>query len=292
MRFALAVLMVLIPAAVAAAALEESYYASRAAAIKKFRQPGEFDDARIKEHDIALADLLKQLRRIVGPLDLKNVVAEGKINLDTLVKGDQGFGMLDGVLHASEDDKTRIVVTTDLLLKRWLQEHRKWWRDGNVPQDVNKALQSESFYTQAISTDSAVSKYAELPIKKPAQASFAFAMLNARTQTDGPRPADNIIVSVVQGGRVYVVSAPAGASIGPIPKCDAVWQEYEKKAAAAYAAAAQFDPKEKNRPDGSKVRDQGDAAYHRCFAAQAPGDKSFPALLQQAQAIADALPSK
>ena len=48
---------------------------------------------------------------------------------------------------------------------------------------------------------------------------------------------------MVQGGRVYVVSAAAGAAIGPIPKCDAVWQEYEKKAEAAYAAAAQFDAK-------------------------------------------------
>ena len=292
MRFVLAVLMALIPAVAAAASLEETYYASRAAYIKKFQKPGEFDDARTKEHDLALADLLKQLRRIVGPLDLKDVVAEGKINLDRLVKGDEGFGMLDGVVHASADDKTRIVVTTDLLFKRWLQEHRKWWGYGNVPQEVDKALQSESFYTQAISTDSAVSKYAELPIKKPAKASFAFAMLNARTQTDGPRPVDNIIVSVVQGGRVYVVSAEAGATIGPIPKCDAVWQEYEEKAGETYAAAREFDPNDKNRPDGSKVRDQGDAAYHRCFAEQAPGEKSFPALLQQAQAIADALPSK
>ena len=290
MRLVLTVLLMLVPAIATGASLEKNYYASRAAYIKKFQKPGQFDEARTKEHDLALADLLKQLRRIVGPLDLKDVAAEGKINLDTLVKGDQGFGMLDGVVHASADDKIRIVVTTDLLFKRWLHEHRKWWGFDNVPQQADKALRSESFYTQAISTDSAVSKYTELPIKKPAKASFAFAMLNARTQTDGPRPADNIIVSVVQGGRVYVVSAEAGVTIGPIPKCDAVWQQYEQKAAEAYTAAAQFDAKDKNRPDGSKVRDQGDAAYHRCFAEQAPGEKPFAALVQQAQKLADGLP--
>jgi hypothetical protein len=292
MRFLLVVLTALVPAVATAASLEESYYASRAAYIKKFQKPAQFDDARTKEHDLALADLLKQLRRIVGPLDLKDVAAEGKINLDGLVKGDEGFGMLDGVVHASADDKTRIVMTTDLLFKRWLQEHRKWWGFGNVPQQVDKALQSESFYTQAINTDSAVSKYAELPIRKPAKASFVFAMLNARTQTDGPRPVDNIIVSVVQGGRVYVISAETRVTIGPIAKCDAVWQEYELKAQEAYAAAAQYDAKDKNRPDGSKVRDQGDTAYHRCFAEQASGEKPFAALVQQAQALADALPVK
>jgi hypothetical protein len=289
MRIVLALLMALVPAVAAAASLEAGYFSSRAAYIKKFQKPGEFNDARIKEHELALAELLKQLRQIVGPLDLKGVAAESKINLDTLIKGDEGFGMLDGVVHASEDDKIRIVVTTDRLLKRWLQEHHNWWRDGNVPTEVNKALQSESFYTQAISTDSAVSKYVELPIKKPAKASFAFAMLNTRTQTDGPRPADNVIVSVVQGGRVYVVSAAAAVAVGPIAKCDAVWQEYEQKAQDAYAAGAQSDAKAKNRPDGSKVREQGDTAYHRCFAEQAPAEKTFAALVQQAQALADAL---
>jgi hypothetical protein len=292
MRIVLALLMALVPAVAPAASLEASYFASRAIYIKKFQKPGEFDDARIKEHELALADLLKQLRQIVGPLDLKGVAAESKINLDTLIKGDEGFGMLDGVVYASDDDKTRIVVTNDLLFKRWLVEHRRWWREGNVPEEVNKALQSESFYTQAISTDSAVSKYAELPIKKPAKASFAFAMLNTRTQTDGPRPADNVIVSVLQGGRVYVVSAAAGVTIGPIPKCDAVWQEYEQKAQDAYAAGAQSDSKAKNRQDGSKVREQGDTAYHRCFAEQAPAEKAFAALVQQAQTLADALPVK
>ena len=184
-------------------------------------------------------------------------------------------------------------MTTDLLFKRWLQEHRQWWQAStNVPQEVNKALQSGRSHPGDQHGPARCLKYAELPVKKPAKASLAFAMLNTRTQADGPRPPDSVIVSVVQGGRIYVVSAEAAAAIGPIPKCDAVWQEYEKKAEEAYGAEAQFDPNDKNRPDGSKVRDQGDDAYHRCFAEQAPGEKSFPALVQQAQAIADGLPAK
>jgi hypothetical protein len=292
MRFALTILVALTSAAAGAASLEQSYYASRVAYIKEFQKPGDFDDARTERHKVALADLEKQLRRLIGPVELKGVAADGKINLDTLIKGDEGFGMLDALVYASGDDKMQIIVSTEPMFRGWLREHRKWWGNDNVPQDADKALQSEAFYTQAISTDSAVSKYVELPLKKPAKASFAFAMLNARTQTDGPRPADNMIVSVVQGGRVFVVSVAAAATIASIPECDAVWQEFEKKADETFAASGQYDAKDKNRPDGGKVRDQGDAAYHRCFAERAPRDKAFAALVQQAQAIADALPAK
>ena len=49
-----------------------------------------------------------------------------------------------------------VVVTTEGLFKIWLREHRKWWRDNNVPQDPAKALRHTSFYTQAMSTDAAV----------------------------------------------------------------------------------------------------------------------------------------
>ena len=46
-----------------------------------------------------------------------------------------------------------------------------------MPQQIGAALKDESFYTQAIPTDAAVVNFNDLPIAKPASASFAFAML-------------------------------------------------------------------------------------------------------------------
>jgi hypothetical protein len=98
-----------------------------------------------------------------------------RLNLDTLYKGDQGFGMLDGLRFDSEfgesgekagangtdgkyvEPKAHIIVTTQTMFARWLRIHKDWWDKGlkNVPQQIGSALRDESFYTQAISTDSA-----------------------------------------------------------------------------------------------------------------------------------------
>ena len=124
------------------------------------------------------AEYHPQLRRIVGTSDIKDFSAPAKSNLDTLFNGDAGFGQLDGLVYASADDKTHIVVTTEALLGHWLRAHKDWWGPAvaNVPQDVDAALKSEAFYTQALNTDAAISKYAELPLPRPAQAKLAFAM--------------------------------------------------------------------------------------------------------------------
>ncbi len=176
------------------------------------------------------------------------------------------------------DDKTHIIVTTDALLAHWLREHKDWWgpKVANVPQQVNAALTSEAFYTQALQTDAAISKYVELPVAKPAQAKFAFAMLSARSQDIGPRTADELIVAVVQGTRVFVVSAPANAKIEPMPACQQIWQEAEQKAAAAQDAyiASQLKD-EKLSEQSNRLQEEGDAAFHRCFAQRAKSEKFF-----------------
>ena len=217
MKFILVALLMSISVAAGAASLEESYLAARDGYIEKLK-PAEtnvdLDEAGRKQEELARGELEQQLRRIIGTPDIKGFSAPGKINLETLFKGYSGFGLLDGLLYSSADDKTHIVVTTDVLLDRWLREHKEWWGPtvANVPQDVNAALKSAAFYTQALTTDAAISKYVELPVAKPAKAKLAFAMLVARSQDLGPRTPDELIVTVVRGGRVFVVSAPANAS--------------------------------------------------------------------------------
>ena len=285
-------LLILCPVAASAASPEQTYLAARDAQIKKIaaaeKKLGVSSDRFTKLHDGALADLEKQLREIIGPSKptLPGLVNGPKVNYEALLKNDLGFGMMDGLAYWSEDDKTRVVVTTEGLFKTWLREHRKGWYGREIPQDPAKTLADESFYTQAVNSDATLSKYAELPIKKPSTVSVAYAMLGGWSQDDGPWEPDELVISALQGGKLYVVRAKTGTKLGPFPPCKAVWDEAERKSNEAFQ-----HPKAKG-PDSGKLREQGAAAFRRCFAGQAPKDKGFADLVRQAQAMIDGLPVK
>jgi hypothetical protein len=277
-----------------AASPEDNYYASRDAYIAKFATTsasGNIDDDILRQQAQALDQLGKLLRPIIGTVAIKGFPAKVRSNLDSLFKGDFGFGRLDGLLYSSADDKTQITVTTEALFQRWLREHKDWWLAANVPQDVNAALKSESFYTQALTADAAVFKYVELPVAKPARAKFAFAMLIARAQALGPHRPDELIVATMQGGRVFLVSAQTNPKIIPMPLCQKIWQQSERKAVAAETARVASERKDDPHADQrDQIEEQGDAAYRECFAQQARRQEFFFLLISQAQALVDRLP--
>jgi len=276
-------LLALIPAAAAAASPEQNYLAVRDAQIRKVaaaeKKMGTDSDRFTKFHSDAVAELEKQLNQIVGTskLAVPGVKATPKSNNETLTEHDQGFDMLDGLVYASEDYKTQVVVTTEGLFKAWRRRH-KW-------KEPAKVLADETFYTQAVSSDATLSKYAELPIKKPEAASAAYAMFGGWAQDVGPWEPDELVMSVMQGGKLYVVRVPASTKLGPFPACQAIWDKADRKANEAF--------KQKSKVlDGSKIQEEGAAAFRRCFAEHAVKEKGFADLVQQAQAIVDALPVK
>jgi len=77
----------------------------------------------------ARADLERQLRRIIGPSEIKGFAKEGELNLDSLSSGFMGFGLLDALAYVSPDEKSRVLVTTDELSGKWLRA-----RKPDVPQ--------------------------------------------------------------------------------------------------------------------------------------------------------------
>ncbi len=108
---------------------EQTYIAARDAAIAKIKameaanteaakkNPSTGDDFAVIDFDKkASAALERQLRAIVGPVAIKGLDGEGAINLDTLIEGDEDFGLLDGMIFGPVDAKTRVIVTTDGLL--------------------------------------------------------------------------------------------------------------------------------------------------------------------------------
>ena len=294
MKWALLAVLLLAPWAADAASPEESYLAAREAAIARFtayEAANDYSDAVFAEHDRALADLEAQLRLIIGPVAIDSFSDGGVINLDTLFEGDEGFAMLDGLVYVSKDDKAHVLVTTVGLLRAWLEARRTGSQPStDVPAKVDRALRSESFYTFAISTDSAVTQFAEIPIARPKAAS-AYAMLAKRSQDVALGVPDEMMIAIVEGGRVYVAWAAVNTVIAAIPACDGVWKDYKARAEEASSAYEKSDPKDERLfEDFIRLRDEGDVAYHQCFADRASGEAFYPPLTAEAQALVDRLP--
>jgi hypothetical protein len=268
----------------APASSEDRYIATRDAAIatiSKLYDDSKGDEAT-KAEEAATTDLLAQMKAILTEPDRQGF-GSAKLNLGSFYKGDEDFGTLDGLRFDSllgekgqkagstgkdekyVEPKSHIVVTTQTIFERWLRAHKDWWGQNikNVPQQMAKALSDESFYTQAISNGSAVVKFSSLPIAKPYGATFAYAMLAGRTQSEIPDAADEVIVAAIANGKVYV----AEGSIAP------------KVKVAACIAQKKAEPMDEN------VREKSEAAYARCFSQRAPKESSFAAATKQAQAL-------
>lgn len=281
-------LAVLLALPASAASPEQAYLAARDAYIKAFSH-GE-TDPDFEKHKRALADLETQLRRIIGPTTLQGFPAEGKIHLDTLSTEDEGFGLLDGLAYAIPlddkgiDEKVSVVVTTRTLFETWLRAHKT---------NLQAALKSDDFYRQALSTDSAVVTFAQLPVAKPSWARTAFAVLAIRTQDlVGSMPHEMDIV-VVGAERAYAVTAKIEVAVGAIAACANVREQLKAQAKAVWAAYERSGKKNEVLSDkATKLEEQSDTAYVQCFATRAHDANGFAAAVKQAQALVDLLPAK
>jgi hypothetical protein len=286
---------------------EDRYVAARDAAIEKFSQlydAGKSDDAQ-KVEDAARSALQDQMSAILAEPNRQGF-GPAKLNLDTLYKGDQGFGLLDGLRFDAETGKTgekaggngadgkyvepkaHIIVTTERLFARWLRAHKDWWGKDlkNVPQQIGAALRTESFYTQAISTDAAVINFNTLPIARPATATFVYGFLAGRTQSEIPDAADEVFVSAEANGKVYVVYGSIEPAVR-IPACTALRAGYNKRSEEA-DENFRFERIDKKAYDKlGNLRQQGEDAFRRCFTQRAPQQASFATAIKQAQTLLD-----
>jgi len=287
-------------------AAEDRYISARDAAIEKISaiyDAGNRDDAARKAEDAASADLEAQMRAILDE-PTRDGFGPARLNIDTFSRGDEGFGLLDGLRFdamlgkngetAGQDGadgkyvepKAHIIVTTQTLFERWLRAHKDWWgkNSRNVPQQIGAALKDESFYTQAISSGSAVVNFNSLPIVRPTAASFAYAMLAGRTQSEIPDAADNVFVSVIANGKVYI----AYGSIDPkvqVPACLAIRTSYNNKAEQADDDLRSEKIDRKAYGKLGDLRQKGEDAYKRCFTQNAPKQPSFAEATRQAERL-------
>jgi len=297
MRLVLTLLFALAGSTALAASPEDDYIAARdkaisaIAALASSNAPVETLDAAGAK---ALADLEKRLSALVGPVTVKDFPATGTINIESLSDSDIGSGMLDGLRYTKGDDGPSLVATTRGLLERWLKAKAADTDESfKLPAGIDAALKVDAFYTQAINSDAAFEGTLDFPLKTPQGADVAFARLGGWTQDVGPIYEQDVIVTLVKGDSVRIMAAPAAPAVPKIAACDAVW-------AAADAAAQKFqeayqasDLKDEKAFDSSNAAwDKGDSDYRACMSQHLPGDPAFPALLAQAQALADQMAGK
>jgi hypothetical protein len=284
---------------------EDRYVAVRDAAIAKISKlyDDKSDDAAQKADDAMRADLLAQMKAIVGDTGRKGYGAV-KLSLLSFYKGDEDFGALDGLRFDSElgdngdkaghngadgkyvESRAHIVVTTQPMFERWLRGHKEWWGDKarNVPQKFAAALKDETFYTMTLPNGSAMVSFGTLPIAKPATATFSHAMLGARTQDAIPDAADEVYVAALANGNAYVASSTIKPKV-QVPACIAIRKSYDKKAEKA-ADNLQFNRIDRKAYDKlGDFRQQGEDAYKRCFAERVAQQPSFVEATRQAQAL-------
>ncbi|MBR0935589.1 hypothetical protein [Bradyrhizobium jicamae] len=304
-RLALALAPILILPHANAASPEDRYIATRDAAIAKFarqEKDGKVDDALDKAETAARDELKAQLAGILSEPS-RTGYAPAQINLDTLYKGDMGFGLLDGLRFEAEtgkggakvgqasdgsyvEPKAHIIVTTEPLFIRWLREHKAWRDKGekNVPQQVEAALRFEDLYTQAISTDAAVINFHDLPIARPASATLAYGFLAGRTQDATPDAADEVFVAAVAGGKFYLAYGTIEPAV-QVAACNTLRAGLNKRADEAdeKLRRKQIDRKAYDRL--GDLRQQGDDAFKRCFIQQAAQQPAFTEATRQAQSL-------
>ena len=277
-----------------AASPEDEYIATRDKDIARIKRlaAANADDKKIQaEQDKMRADLEKRLGAILGPFAIAGYPAAGKISLDTLSDSEVGFGMLDGLVHSAGDNAPQLVVTTRALVARWLRaKPADKDPEQRLPADVDAALRLDRFYSFAIADDAAFGKTADLAVTKPQGADLVVAELGGFAQDIGPNPTQQILVTLQKDGRLYIATQPPKSPIGKIAACEAIWSAAEKKAQEMQEAYRQSGAKDDKLFDAStKVEDQGDKDYRACLVARTPQEAFYPALVKEAQELADRL---
>ena len=270
------------PMTLVAASLEEKYFETRDNFIRQFEKSIDPDwMTAMKKDEHALAELEKQLKAIVGPVNVEGFPKKGKINLLTLQQ-DYGFGQVDGLRFSAKQEY--LFVTTDNILKKYLAGQPK------LPKDLAELSKTGEFYLRAITAESAVTYFAEIPVKSANGKSYVRAFLGLTAQDIGPFIPKDIFVFVTNRNRILAAQSPAATEITEIPQCRNEWERFAKKSSDAMEVYRSSGFKNQKASDESvQYEEQGFEAYQRCYDREARNQKFFAFLKKQAQSIVDRL---
>jgi hypothetical protein len=165
-------------------------------------------------------------------------------------------------------------VTTEGLARHWLGEKPK------QPIDLEAKLREGEDLYFGLTGDAAVTVYATLPIERPAGTVQAVAHLALASQSGALSPPREIGVIVQKGGRLFLYLDKA-ATPPELPACEPPLAAALDQAKAA-RAAGKVD-------DSFTLENEASDAYVRCWSVRVREATAYPALIQQAQRLADSL---
>jgi hypothetical protein len=290
------ILLLTIAAGIAFAATpEDDYFAMRDQAIAEIAamEKVNMQDPRIGERNqAALAELQRRLVEMLGSVPVAGFSAKGTISLDTLDRGDMGFGMLDGLRYQDESGNgPNLLVSTRGLTERFLRDSSaNPEASARLPARVDKALALDKFYEQALGSDVRFVKTLDLALQKPVGADLALARLGGWTQDEGPIYKQRVLVAVLKGKRLLIADAPATPAVPKIAACETLWTQAEAAAQTARNKAMQRAGPSKAPADFSAayaLSRKGEADHLACMRQRLRGEPAFAALHAQAQALAE-----
>jgi hypothetical protein len=261
----------------------DRYIADRDAAIARFtpeRMP-KIEKPQMDDEEKARVALEKQMLAIVGPAAPKGF-GGAKSNLGSLFTGDMDFGRLDGLVFEADDGRSQMIVTTLPLLQGWLKSKQE------LSPDPDAAIRTTAFLMQAVQTDAAILRYADIPLGAPR----SFAILVGRTQDQAPTEAGEVFVAAIRGDRVFIASAELKQPIA-IAGCSSARLAADRrieKASNEGAKKGEGDEAFSRRME--TMRDAAEADFLKCFAERAPKEPRFAAVIARTKELYDRMPVK
>jgi hypothetical protein len=261
----------------------DRYIADRDAAIARFtpervpkiEQPQMDDEAKSR------AALEKQMLAIVGPVAPKGF-GGAKFNLGSLFTGDMEFGRLDGLVFEADEGRTQTIVTTLPLLQRWLKTKE------DLSADPDAAIRTTAFLMQAVQTDAAILRYADIPLGTPR----TFAFLVGRTQDQAPTEANEVFVAAIRGDRLFIANAQLKQPI-TIAACTSARRAADQRIdKLSNAGARKGEDNEAFSKRMETMREAADAEILKCFGERAPKEPRFATAIARARELYDRMPVK
>jgi len=253
---------------------EEKYFATRDKLCQKFAEGSSDYDA--------LAVLEEPIRSIIVPTKVDGFRIEGSISLYPRYE-ESPCDHVDG-LDFRNPSQGELFVTTKGLLENYLA------RNPKLPKDLNKLFKADKFYSSVISSDAALTNYADIPVEKTNGQDFAYAFLGGFAQNIGPLIPDHLIVLVSTKKRIYIMSALANTKVPSIPECKAAWDGFAEKSDNALKKYRASNLKDKKSFDEhTRLEARGFSAYYECYRRTSKDQEFFTPLAKQVQSIVDRL---
>jgi len=244
---------------------------------------------------LALRDLEQRLRPLIGPLAVAGFADSGRINLVTLLPGDEASDLADGLVYRSGDQQTRMFVTTRGIFRAWIAS--RFAGVDSVPRDPLLALTRDELYTPIFAIDAAVVRYADLPVTDPHRRVLAAMLVDRAQDICLTCAANTILLGVNVGNRIFVLDAPARDTITIPTACrDAVAMADTQRTAMIHAA---FEARRRSgNVDSTLVKqalraeDEEFADLRHCYATGIRSDPHFSSVMAQARELLEALPDR